>query len=781
MISTFYIFSFLFISNLALANEDCISTLPTNEIIEAANSLQIPNCNQRKIVSEANSGNFSPLCNECKSKRNHVLGVLGSPQSSESEPQLLLMMIEEFKKSLASNLLEIAKLRAVNSGEGDFSSAISECDIDRFTASLDPKNCTIGSLGDLKKDLNNELARILSPEAIFDDKGLFDRSMGSKQCKTSDAQIIQAMSETLESDLSAAVIEEIKKFDPSKDVLTSLREKFGEAQFIGLFSKHPVLSGLANNPKEFVGFFNSLPKNTSAQQLKSALSEDKKTKTSSMIANKCSSSFKAFRKVACSPDVQQGRGNFKNLQDIRPLVGNFNPTKKEFIESDNQAQLEENSRILKICNFHPEQKSIDLSYILNDLHAGMPEAYAMSTYKDVRKDKYNDEIGNNRDAICGLKQPCNPEELTCRISNKLNDPAFIKLSESSNPSVNKLLRSMIGTASDLSPKTKEILIAKGIIPDSSGKIIEQPKILERSRNFASNEPTQPVQALQPTQQSQPQATQSAFTAPTRSQSSAPASQSAQTQSSPTSDPTSFDFLSRSISDSRDQLAKINENILNRLSKPNAPQSVTRDDFRQMTREAYKEQNRTLPASEEEEFVNNYFPQQQSTSPTQFANSKAAQFDKPTSAEQLRRNLSNKQRNEALAKFAGARDGQGSAASEEAQPQRGPASERASTATAADIAVNLPEGSTRLSEVLTSQLPDLKKMIEKGDDFTFKIRQTSNDSVFKIVKNGPNKFDVVFLSGDEKKAPLYKTELQSILDRLTVRASRDALRNALTTP
>ena len=775
--------SLFFLTVSAFSQENCDPEIATNETIEIIENLQIPNCNQKKITNLYNAGNTSPLCDTCRTDARKASTVLGLPTDPASQVDVKNSFIDEFKKSMASNLLEIAKLRALNIVSGDYTVAIEACDLDKFEKGLNERGCkTDGTIADLKTSLNAELARILSPKPIFDDLGLYDRKRDGESCSTPDYKIIQAMSKTLESELSPDLINALASIDPSEPIEESLSEKINKPELLTLLRTHPIISSLMGRPEEFVKFFHRIPTPKSVTQLRESLYDSKNTKILESVANNCSSTFDSFSKAACSPDFQAGKASLENVEDIRPFVGSFSPNRKLFINGSDDEQRQDNKRVLSICEFIPRKNALNLSPLLRSFQKGMPLEYASMPFKLVRSNKYSEEIGSFRDKVCEVGTSCDSKEIFCKIQIEMNKAENLQLSESSNSEINRLLKSFIGTSSKIDTNTKTILISRGIIPDSSGKLVEQPRRPERSRNLAAIENGNSVQTLQPAQQTLPQRTAAAFSAPHQPRNTASASPTQQTtQNVSQTDSPNLDSLSRSISDSREQLAKINENILNRLSKPNAPQAVSREDFRQMTREAYKEQNRPLPAAEEDQFVNNYFPQQQLGQATQFTQGRQAQFEKPTSPEQLKRNLREKQRNEALAKFAAVRDGQSSGAADEAAPQRGLASEKTGSSSSADIAINLPEGSTRLSEVITPQLPDIKKMMAKGEDFTFKIHQSSNDSVFKIIKHGPNKFDVVFLSGDEKKASLYRTELQNILDNLAVRASREALRNALTTP
>lgn len=772
-------------------DKDCDEVIPNSDILDTAEKLQVPNCSQSKFIMQANEGDFSSLCQTCRPELEKSLAIYGIDNLSKKKLPLTDFVLDEFKKSLASNLLDIAKLRTLPSTNADFSSAIKECSIDKLAEDLKASNCLDGSsMDELRNQLNEELAHILNPNTQFNNLGLYDRSRSNQpSCKISDADIINSMSLTLEAELDAEMVEKLSSFNPNASIESSLASTFPDTGLNTLFLNHPIMAALKGNSTDFIAFFKNLQRPVTKENVKNALYDDSKTHLSTSIANKCKSSFSAYKKAACSKDVKNGNSNFKSLADARPLVGPIDGSRKKYVDPTDITSLEMSMNAAKVCMTSPETKSFDLSSVLETLQHGQSESYASEPYKTVRKNKYHQEIGKARDGLCSLQEPCDKTNVLCKINDNLlkiknSTTTESRLANSGDKSINSLLRSMIGTASNLSSSSKVVLISKGIIPDDSGKIVEQPIIPERSKGLnTKSEVTTSPQNAQVSQSSQPQSQASSYNRANVSRNTfapvpVPSQSSVQSSSAET---TNLDSLSRSISDSREQLAKINENILNRLSKPNAPQAVSREDFRQMTREAYKEQNRPLPAAEEDQFVNNYFPQQQLGQATQFTQGRQAQFEKPTSPEQLKRNLREKQRNEALAKFAAVRDGQSSGAADEAAPQRGPASEKTGSSSSADIAINLPEGSTRLSEVITPQLPDIKKMMAKGEDFTFKIHQSSNDSVFKIIKHGPNKFDVVFLSGDEKKASLYRTELQNILDNLAVRASREALRNALTTP
>src|SRR5690606_20461925 len=80
--------------------------------------------------------------------------------------------------------------------------------------------------------------------------------------------------------------------------------------------------------------------------------------------------------------------------------------------------------------------------------------------------------------------------------NKIkSDPDSLdsKLANSTSENAKSLLRSMIGDTTNADPKTKEILIAHGIIPKDDGKFVEQPRIPEREPDYFAKAAANPVQ------------------------------------------------------------------------------------------------------------------------------------------------------------------------------------------------------------------------------------------------------------------------------------------------
>src|SRR5690606_24497857 len=102
---------------------------------ELGEQLKVPNCARRPILLKAQKGNFSPLCSTCKEEYDSAVKRLNIPRS-DRKIDLEGVALNELKKSLSANMLDIINLRTAHNIQGDFDKAIKACNVQDFKKRL---------------------------------------------------------------------------------------------------------------------------------------------------------------------------------------------------------------------------------------------------------------------------------------------------------------------------------------------------------------------------------------------------------------------------------------------------------------------------------------------------------------------------------------------------------------------------------------------------------------------------------------------------------------------
>lgn len=784
----FYIIIFCIVDTASAEENSCETNFPlTSSTKEMAEDFQIPNCTNKKTLQPTLKGDFSKLCNECKvnfDKKTSVLGI--KPQSDLSLINIKKYLTDELTKSLSSQILDISNLRETYPVKSSFKKSIDSCNFDKFKETLNSKKCDTGfDFKKLQKQLNTELAYIYkdSPNQTDTGKdGILNRNTEPPLCPISDISIIRARSHQLEKELSEEVIGQIQnmKFESEKDLQNSLSELSSKQKtpFDKLFLYHPIFSRLVKYPKKFKSFFSNLSKPISPESLRGSLygSQDLGEQIDNDIAEKCSKAFKTFEEAACSDSV---KNNKIRISDIKALnkVMDMKTSPDIYIDTKDSLKIESNFKLTRFCDhISNDPKAPDLTATLKEITDGMPEEYAIKTFDIYKEFKYESEIKSLRKKLCELtKNPnCNPSEYECRLYKTMNDtkdPSTPegRLASSGSQSVNELLHSIIGNAPDLAPDVKQVLVKEGILPQSNGQFVQQPKVPEREPDYFK-----PSSSTANTHHAAPaQRTSSA----TRSTSSAQAdrgynysSNLAPVPASASTGATTNDSSPQSFDDPEgdEELDRVKKEIMRRLANssanPESSKKPSRSDARKTMQDMANQQKRSISPARQEQILD------QLQEAGAFSDSDIAQAipesnkAKMSPGDDARAQFAKQQKLEALSAMAG-----NLATSKDHTPgnsgndANGKSLERVSMKVAEDkIQLNLSDILNDKVLKNDSQTQMIRSYIRNKQDFILDLNRYSYKVRFDKEQK---KYLVDVESGDYEEATKIKPQLESFIQKI----------------
>lgn len=503
------IIALLFCFSAQASTEECDDQNAT-EAKSLAQSLGLPNCFTEDSIIEVKNQETDAVCNTCKPKFETIYGKkISKPTKEKLQSDFLDSSIEEYKKSIIDNVLLTLKMRALPSTGDQFPNASTACKMVDEDAFL--KNCKSESTKRLVKDkgiiqslktaVSNELAKILSTDSAYAPKEtLLTRAQSS--CFIPEKDLLFASSYTTEEAFTPDIINYFANINPAKinnfqDLFKSpeLKAKYnGDLnEFLDFLKKHPYFSVLLDSPTQFVSFFKSIEKPLNTNSLRKALyngQQGKKLDTD--LASRCGDSFRALTEAICSEEFDKGNlttDPFNNFEKL--AISKQKPAESELASSEDLIQM--NVNFLSLCEVKNESNSLSLTITNEKISEKMDSAHKKLNLTDFKINKFNSEIGSLNQYLCENKNgTCDIKKLNCQILQKykkLQDKGSeeSKLANSSNKEVNALLRSMIGDPKNLDPKTKEILVQQGILPQEDGSLVAQADIPERRPGYFTQE------------------------------------------------------------------------------------------------------------------------------------------------------------------------------------------------------------------------------------------------------------------------------------------------------
>lgn len=776
---------FLLLTSLSSAysyEEDCETT---SEIEEMAESFLIPNCSRKPTIFSASRGDFSRLCDDCAPKYDKAMKTFGIPRPA-SNINLEALLLNELKKSLSANLLDIVALRSAYPTGADFEPAISSCNIDEFEKRLENKKCTqTNGLGILKRQLSEELANFFSGKTPAENHGIFDRSTSKYACEITDKDILWTKSLSLEEEISEDHINKILSMAnlDQESLNKELKLLSDNPPLADLFRSHPVFSQLMADPAEFNNFFKTIAKPFNKDSFRKALYTSKNNNLALVkgISEKCQKAFNTYEETVCNKNFRDGKVRITHLSKVNPLINLESTSNEKFIDPDIQNSFKTNENLLNICKLRNEDpKALNLLEKMDQISGWMPEEYSGRTFNDYRMFKYRSEIGTMRDSLCAIESKngsCDPSEYSCRLYNiykKSKDQSSQegRLASSSNESVNQLLRSFIGSPKEIPADTRAVLVSQGILPkNDQGEFVAQPDVPERRPGYFGNQvASSPSNAPAP----------SSAPAPTLARTAGlnSASRSVQREADYTTGfapgaPSTYASDYSDLIDSNKELSSINEEIIRRLSQRSASANqektpVNKVEARKVVKAVAKERGFSLTPDQETALAENYMANAAPAFPSIREEDKAALDPGESAAESWKK----EQRLKALAGMQGAQQsGAARGIASVDTPNDATNSEKDQQKNLSTVALNISEDKIRLnlSDVLNDKIMKndsegqlLKVFLQNKKDF---ILQVNNQSFRVNFDKTSRSFKVLFDSGDPEKARQLTPQLERFFNRV----------------
>lgn len=767
----------LFFINSAWANENCISSQVelSPEIADLAHS----KCDTQSKLNP---------CSECiPPLLKNQLQEIPTPTKKELQSSSLKVAIDEYKKVIIRNIVDLAKARVLPNSSSQFKKSLSFCRAKRPSC-LDGKKSEI--FDDLDKKIGGEIAQLLSKQAI-NKEGLLSRT--DRACFIPEQTILQVSAQTvahtLDSDI-LSILEKIPldKYQSVNDLINDnddIYERFGDhsAEIINYARNNPYLKDIFSSPQKLISFAKGIPQPRNFENTQRAIyGSNSGEELDEQIADRCHQSFQALEKFVCSKEFEEGSININPQKNFEHMIGKGSVLDTEFPAD---IFIEQKKQALLFCQQPKKPNYLDLDSKRKEISLSLAEpqsiesplaSYSFTTYKEEFQQLTNQICAELKNETCTDMKNINCRFLANYKKTLVKDSPEYKMANSSNDDVNAVLRGMIGNPSSLDPEVREVLVKEGILPDSKGNIAETGNIPER----------------QPMVMGQASGTTQAKAVAT---SSAPASKATSTSERPSFERTSANFASPSrapanafasslppipdysdVYEKSDELKRFEEEIQRRLmglDEPSKPKTVEqakkviRDAANSMPSRPHFRPN--IENKMAERLLESQRVAPASKSPQDIEQEKIAQAAQDAKWEK-------ELQNRAVSNMAGVR-----AALEKSGLADPSAKGSASTAQKKDltkVALNIPEDpKVNLTEVFGKKFnandPEtevLKVLLSSKNDFLLKI----NSLDFKIIFDENKQFKVLLQEGDKEEAFRIRPQLELFLKRLSDKNSAGKL-------
>lgn len=763
----------LFFINSAFANENCISAQV--EVSQDIADLAHSKCDTLSRLDPCSSC-APPLI------KNH-LEKIPSPTKSEIQKAALKVAIDEYKKVIIRNIVDLAKARVLPNTSSKFEKSISSCRAKRPSCLKDKKN---DLFDDLDKNIGGEIAKVISKNPIKKE-GLLTRTENA--CFIPEQTILQVSASTIAEVFDPeliAILEKIPadKYKTLKDLFDDyeneeIYNKFGDnATSLLRFSKNnPYLRDIFSSPKSLTDFAKNLPPpHTTASILNTIYSKDAGKEIDDNISARCDSSFKSLEKFVCSQEFEDGKINIDPRKNFEHIIGKGSVLDTEF---PTDIFIEQKKQALLFCQQSKKQTYLDLDSRRKEISLSLSDPqsvesplalYSFTTYKEEFQQLTNQMCAELKNETCTDMKNINCRFFANYKKTLVKDSPEYKMANSSNDDVNAVLRGMISDPARLDPEVREVLVKEGILPDSKGNIAETGNIPERqpmvmgqasgatqTKVAATSSASSGAKSNSPVRERPSFERTANFALPSR----APANSIA------TSLPPLPDFSD--IYEKSDELKRFEEEIQRRLigldetSKPKTVEQakkVIRDAASSMpSRPTFRPSIETKMA---ERLLDSQRPAPLPKSMRDIEQEKVAQAIQD---EKWEKELQNR----AVANMAGVRaalEKNGLADS----AKRGNAQAAPQKKDLTKVALNIPEDpKVNLTEVFGKKFngndPEtevLKVLLNSKNDFLLKI----NSLDFKVVFDENKQFKVLLQEGDKEEAFRIRPQLEIFLKRLS---------------
>lgn len=774
----------LSLSSLAFAEVDCDNE---NNLEKLAKGITYPNCGTPENVEGFQSRNQNSLCGKCKSDFEIVHGKKITSNKDHIQEEFFNSAFNEYKKNLTNNLLNSAKLRSIYKTKSKFSKSVTACkmktpaDFANGCKSESAKKLLLKTsfFSDLSKELSNDLAIFLSTDPSFKPTPtLLNRSQQS--CNIPEKDIMLFTAATYEEALSPDMIEFFKKIDPKN--VNSINDLFNDDIFFETFGDqselkeslktHPLFSSHLKDGKSFIDFIKKVPSPASTEKLRATLySKENGDSFDKTLAEDCNNTFKALQDSICSTEFENGNlyvdpvSNFKKLNTTMDL-----PVEENFASSEEL--IDNNIKLLELCENKDSKEKLSLTKTNEVIGSSLIANHKSLSMKEYRGSKYDSEIGYITNSLCEMTDTkCIKGTLECSIYEKykaFNTPVSKanRPADFANAEANELLRSMIGDTTKLDIKTKQILIAEGIIPREDGKLNEKPEIPESQEEFFAKLPSQQIThggpgKTKPNSTSNMASSQQARTQPSTDNYAANSLANNNSSTAPAGD---MNDISDLVRGSTEDLKDIQDEIKRRLGALPQNKPATLNDAKKIARDTFKNKGRKITPYQEQALAERMLQPEvpNSVSPVAIDNSpsRTAVSDTDTQLEKWKKG----QKDAALMGMQGA---QKVLAANDAG--RAPASVEAKPKDLTKVALNIAEDPrVKLSDIFASKIDQndpetqlLKVLLKNKNNFLLQVK----DMNFKIIFDNKNNFNVLFESGDRAEAERMRPQLEIFLKRL----------------
>jgi hypothetical protein len=776
------ILSLLFLSNL---HAQTIDPLCDGENEKLMPEFRLPNCLQKDFIRRDTTQN---ICKECGINFARIYTeTIPYVSTNELQKRFLIAALEDYKKTLASNLLEGIKLGVLPNANLKLSLASKNCSFKSENDLL--KGCgpvalklikSSNLLSSLNKEVSNELGKILSRDPDFSPEPTLLTRSKEKGCGIAERDALFLSSYTLEEVFSPELIKAVGQLDEKKyKDLTQLMvaDEFSENydgeinQLNNLIKSHPYLRKAFESPKSAIAFFKSIPPPFDTNALREKLYSETYSKSfDAQLAKNCKESFEALNKTLCSNEFERGEINLDPARNSLRVMGeNIAPSENKF--SLSESDLKKNLNVLRYCPKDPLSNELNLTKASGALTSGLEEEYRPITLQEFKTQKYLDEIGNNSSLLCQMTDSCDDKLLSCKMfknRNKIKTENTLesKLASSTNKEVIDLLRSMVGSETQsFDPKTKEVLIANGIIPKEDGSFVKQPEVAERAPDYFATAPSTPAPLREST------LAQASMKAASRG----PAADgrndgySNQTDSTP---PNSMSDLSDNSGDNS-EIREIQNEIRRRLTGLPKSSPPSKEEAQKIVREVSAAKKTSLSPEEESQLVGQMMAPAPAAAPATTLSQLQRELASGTKAldpvtpvartagadaSQRRQNL---QLQEALMGMAGAQE-----VSKEEIIKNAAAKE---VKELTKVALNIAEDPrVTLADIFNNKLTQndsetqmLKVLLRNRNNFVLQVKAMN----FKIQFDEKQNFNVLLESGDRAQAERIRPQLEMFLKKL----------------
>jgi len=534
-----FLFALVLISSSAWSVTTC-ELFDDEESITNITGSMAPNCiSEDNLYSEIESRASSStdggvICSTCKDNLTARIEVNAEDKKRLRKQAYIETMLREYKKTMSVLIADLVSVRKLYSTGANYQSAQKKCSARSFEKKIEncgpfAKNFLAGS--NLAKEMANEVASLMSAQNIS--PALLART--DNQCSITDQTIISLKPLLLERMITPQIAQTIASWnvattDELIQKLISLPKPFDD-----LIPQHPILKTISANPSDFLTLFRSLASSRSSQPFEAVFRDSIYTaangsKLDNSIGSKCEQAVNNFTAKVCSSDFEQG-----NIS-LGPIDGfdryNNDTALPDETHINNEALLARNYTLLEFCNNSPAKLSLGRD--TTSLNDWMLSSERASTFNSFAANKHRELFGTPKEKLCAdLKSKrCDPNpqagDINCQLLGIFNESMTegtipYRLANNPDPQLNNVFRSLVGTPQGLAPKTREVLVAEGILPQANGQFVERPQIPERQPEYLAgvangtitpNNGPSPVQAQATAnrnqRQQQPQPQQATF-------------------------------------------------------------------------------------------------------------------------------------------------------------------------------------------------------------------------------------------------------------------------------